>query len=83
LEFFISFNPILFFPFNIILNFVYINKISLKEMVQEIIVGIIGFAVAALIISRVYAFFFSHKSQKGSCGCSSCGCSTKAKSIKS
>lgn len=51
-------------------------------MYQEIIVAIIGLAVALIVIYRVYNFFFSRNEQKRSYGCSKCGCSTKQRSIK-
>lgn len=51
-------------------------------MYQEVIVAIIGLAVALIVISKVYNFFFSKNEQKGSCGCSSCGCNTKRKEAK-
>ncbi|MDR2950433.1 MAG: hypothetical protein LBV71_14670 [Prevotella sp.] len=51
-------------------------------MFQEIIVAIIGLAVALLVAYKIYGFFFSKNEQKGSYGCSSCGCSTKQKQIK-
>jgi len=51
-------------------------------MFQEIIVAIIGLAVALIVIYKVYNFFFSKNEHKGSCGCSSCGCNTKNKTVK-
>lgn len=43
-------------------------------MIQEIIVGIIGLAVAALIAVKLYSFFFGKNKGKTACGCSSCHC---------
>lgn len=51
-------------------------------MFQEIVVGVIGFLVTALVAYKIYRFFFSKNEQKASCGCSNCGCSTKQKQIK-
>lgn len=45
-------------------------------MIQEIIVGVIGIAVAIIVIRKIYVFFNSKKTQGGSCGCSNCGCNT-------
>lgn len=51
-------------------------------MFQEIIVALIGMAVALIVIYKVYRFFSVKNGQKNSCGCSSCGCSTKPKHVK-
>lgn len=49
-------------------------------MVQEIIVYLIGIAVAILLVSKIYKAFFSKKEKRGFT-CSSCNCSTNAKYI--
>lgn len=50
-------------------------------MWQEIIVAIIGVAVALLVVMKIYRFFYTEKGE-GDCGCSGCGCTTKQKHVK-
>lgn len=49
-------------------------------MVQEIIVYIIGIAVAILLINKIYKSFFSKKEKQGFT-CSSCNCGMKPKYV--
>ncbi|WP_242047154.1 FeoB-associated Cys-rich membrane protein [Dysgonomonas sp. HGC4] len=48
-------------------------------MIQEIIVTIIGLAVAATLGYKVYSFFFLKEKSGGACGCSSCHCNVEKK----
>lgn len=41
-------------------------------MIQEIIVTIIGLAVAAILVYNLYSFFFIKNKSKGISGCSNC-----------
>ncbi len=49
-------------------------------MLQEIIVYIIGIAVAILLISKIYKAFFGKKEKRG-ITCSGCSCSSSAKYV--
>ncbi len=49
---------------------------------QEILVAIIGIVVGAIIIYKIYGFFFSKNPKTGSCGCSNCHCSSAKKHVK-
>ncbi len=48
-------------------------------MVQEIIVAIIGISVVAILVYRLYQFFFGKNKASGMCGCSSCHCNVAKK----
>jgi len=49
-------------------------------MIQAIIVGIIGVAVAVYVIYRIYTFFFDKSGRARDCGCGNCHCGTSKKS---
>lgn len=48
-------------------------------MIQEIIVVIIGIAVLAILVRRIYLFFFSKAKERSGYGCSGCCCNTSKK----